>query len=256
MSDEAPKGIPGDHLNWPMLKINYLTAPENIAALLPPGLVPGSEPQVRLTIYDFPVNNEPELGLVMNVAAAHEGVEGEYSLGYAIDQEQAVFISREHWGQPKYLANIRYFRLADRVEAFIEHKGCTFVEYKGKVVGDDAPGEVIEVEEWWVKCSRALSMQPKEYDYPPQLVRVYAKYRTAFQQALEGELILRESAWDPIAQALPVAGEVQACLWWPEFLAREITLAGPLDPEGFWPFADTIGGTRFPGQLGGPPVSF
>ena len=76
MSDAAPKGIPGDHLNWPMLKINYLTDPENIAALLPPGLVPGSEPQVRLTVYDFPVNNEPELGLVMNVAAAHARVEG------------------------------------------------------------------------------------------------------------------------------------------------------------------------------------
>jgi len=25
-----------------------------------------------------------------------------------------------------------------------------------------------------------------------------------------------------------------------------------LDAESFWPFADTIGGTRFPGLQGGP----
>ena len=105
MSDAAPQGIPGDNLNWPMLKIDYLTDPDKLAALLPPGLSPTSSPEVRLTLYNFPVNNEPELGLVMNVAAAYDGVEGEYSLGYAIDQEQAVYISREHWGQPKYLAS-------------------------------------------------------------------------------------------------------------------------------------------------------
>ena len=98
-------------------------------------------------------------------------------------------------------------------------------------------------------------MQPNQYDYSPQVLKVYAKYRTAFQQSLDGELILRDSAWDPIAQKLPVVGAINARLWWPEFLAREITLAGPLDPEGFWSFADTIGGTRFPGQLGGPPAS-
>jgi acetoacetate decarboxylase len=46
--------------------------------------------------------------------------------------------------------------------------------------------------------------------------------------------------------------QVDAYLWWPEFLDRQITVAGPLDAEGFWPFADTIGGTRFPGLQGGP----
>ena len=31
-----------------------------------------------------------------------------------------------------------------------------------------------------------------------------------------------------------------------------ITLAGTLDPEGFLPFADTISGSRWPGENGGP----
>lgn len=252
MSDSVPQGVPGDSVNWPMLKIAYPTDPERVATLLPPGIAVADDPEVRLTAYHFPVGAEPELGLVINVTAAYDGMDGEYSLGYAIDQEQAVFISRELWGQPKYLADIRYFRLGNLVEAAVTHKGHTFFEYRGTVAGEDAPGEVTEVNEWWVKCARSVTMQRHEYDYPPRVVRVCAKYRTAFQQSVEGELTLRDSPWDPLASALPVQGVVTARLWWPEHLAREITLAGPLDPEGFWPFADTVGGSRFPGQFGGP----
>jgi hypothetical protein len=41
-------------------------------------------------------------------------------------------------------------------------------------------------------------------------------------------------------------------LWWPEYLSREISLAGPLDPEGFWPYVDVISGSRWLGKNGGP----
>ena len=253
MNDRAPQGIPGDSLNWPMLKIAYPTDPARVAALLPPGIEPVGKPEVRLTVYQFPVLAEPELGLVVNVTAIHEEIEGEYSLAYAIGQEQAVFISRELWGQPKFLADVHYFRLGNQVEAAVTHRGHTFFEYQGTVAGIDEPGEMTEVNEWWIKCARSVTMRPNEYDYPPRVVRVHAKYRTAFQQSVEGELTLRDSPWDPLATALPIRGPATARLWWPEFLAREITLAGALDPEGFWRFADTVGGSRFPGQFGGPP---
>ena len=71
---------------------------------------------------------------------------------------------------------------------------------------------------------------------------------------MQGELTLRDSPWDPLASALPIRGPVTARLWWPEFLAREITLTGALDPEGFWPFSDTLGGSRYLGEWGGPPA--
>ena len=34
--------------------------------------------------------------------------------------------------------------------------------------------------------------------------------------------------------------------------ARQVSNAGRLDPEAFWPFADVIGGSRWPGHRGGP----
>ena len=72
------------------------------------------------------------------------------------------------------------------------------------------------------------------------------------EAALEGELTLRDSPWDPIAKLLPVEGEVSSRLSTAMPLSRDITLEGKLDPEAFWPHIDTIGGSRWPGTMGGP----
>ena len=72
------------------------------------------------------------------------------------------------------------------------------------------------------------------------------------QGEVQGELILRDSPWDPLVSLLPKREMVESYLWWPIFLDREMTLAGELDPEGFLPFADTISGSRWPGENGGP----
>ena len=55
-----------------------------------------------------------------------------------------------------------------------------------------------------------------------------------------------------IAELLPQRELVSAILDTPTWLGREITLENPLDPDAFWPHADTIGGSRWPGQMGGP----
>ena len=142
MSDPI-QGNTGDILNWPMLKITYRTDPANIAALLPPGIEPGANPHVNLTIYNFPVPNIPEYGIVTTVDANYDGTEGEYTLGYGIDQESAIFISQETNGQPKYPCDTTYYRMMDQVVARCTHQGYTFVEFKGTSSGVDEP-----MEEW------------------------------------------------------------------------------------------------------------
>src|SRR5690625_1747202 len=100
----APQGHPGDILNWPMLKISYLTEPERLAELLPPGLTPGSEPRVFLTLYNVPVLDEPEYGVVVSVAARHGGIDGEYTLGVGIEQGAAGLSAPRRRGQPTDVA--------------------------------------------------------------------------------------------------------------------------------------------------------
>ena len=254
MSENGPdlRINPGEILGWPFLKIDYPTDPANIAALLPPGIEPGAEPMVRLSVYCFPVPDVPEFGIVVAVDADYNGTPGMYTLGYGIDQESAIYISKDMNGQPKYPCEIEYYRFGDTVSARCTHQRYTFLEFNGKVTG---PAELPETQvenEWWVKCSRAVGGEDNQYDIPPKVVRVHTNYQPIHRDTVEGELKLLPSPWDPLAQRLPMAGPASAYLSTAMPTARDITEEGALDPDGFWPFVDTIGSSRWPGSHGGP----
>ena len=248
-----PKINPGDIILWPMLKLDYDTNPEKIKALLPPGIEAGARSQVHLTVYNFPVPDVPEYGILVTVDADYKGEQGYYALALGIDQESAIFISRDRNGQPKYPCEISYYRMLDTVHARCTHQGYTFLEFDGKVTETlPNPGNHTETE-WWIKVSPGVGMVPEAtYDFPPHVVRVQSRYGTLCNQKLEGTLTLRDSPWDPVAQLLPIESDVSARLWTPSSFEREITLAGKLDGDAFAPFVDTIGGSRWPGTNGGP----
>ena len=105
---DGPQQNPGELANWPMLKVAYRTDKDRIAALLPPGLEPDDSSLVLLTFYNLPIQNAPEYGIAINVAANRKGVAGEYTLGIGINQETVIFPSKERWGQPKFHAETAY----------------------------------------------------------------------------------------------------------------------------------------------------
>jgi acetoacetate decarboxylase len=253
----APQINPGEIANWPLLKIVYRTEPDKIADLLPPGIEPGAEPNVHLNIYNVPVKGEPEYGVSTKVVANYDGTPGYYGIGLGIDQESAIFISQELNGQPKFPCSIVYFRRDDKVVARCTHQGYTFLEFDGEVTGvagaDPAGQSEGEVEhDWWIKSSRAVGGVEKSYDFAPHVVDVASVQRTVRAEVVDGTLLLRDSPWDPYTTLLPMREQLSAQLVWSEMKSRTITLAGPLDPIAFWPYADTIGGSRWPGFMGGP----
>jgi acetoacetate decarboxylase len=251
MSD-APTSPPGEVAGWPKLVVTYTTEPDAVAPLLPPGIEPLG-PTVTVGFYCVPVLGEPECGVSVKVPAAWNGVEGHYSLGLGIDQEAAVHISGETNGQPKFLCDIAFFRLGDGVTARATHQGYTFVEFSGRTVGPAAirPGDVTE-HEWWTKYSRAIGGATGAYDFPPHVVDVATTLEQRHVEDVDGAILLRDSPWDPIGRYLPVVGPATARLVTHQPKARVITNAGPLDPDAFWPYADVIGGSRWPGERGGP----
>ncbi|MBT8139520.1 MAG: acetoacetate decarboxylase family protein [Gammaproteobacteria bacterium] len=243
----------GDIFHWPMLKVSYRTDPGCIAELLPPGISPGAEPIVNVTIYNFPVPDVPEHGVLTTVNADYEGIEGEYTIGYGIDQESAIFISQHQNGQPKYPCEVQYHRVGKNVVARCIHQGYTFMEFEGASTGPAEHPEDFSQNEWWVKYSKAVGAAPDEnYDFPPHVVHVRSDYGTAHCENVEGKLVLRDSPWDPFASQLPMREQLSAQLWWPIFKNREIKLAGKLDPAEFLPYSDVISGSRWPGTMGGP----
>ncbi len=259
---DAPMTTPGEVGGRPKLVLRYPTEPERLAALLPPGLEPVGEPVVQIGVYCVPVHGEPEHGISTRLPARFDGVDGQYTLGVGIDQESAIFVSRETNGQPKFPCSVAYYRLGDEVVARCSHQGRTFLEYTGTVAGDGtAPGaglpragdELVE-DEWWIKASRAVGGVEGEYDLPPRVVRVHSEGVVTHVDAVDGDLLLHDSPWDPYTELLPMTGAAVAALVTTRHTARSITVAGPLDAAAFWPFADTIGGSRWPGERGAPPA--
>lgn len=244
---------PGEISGWPKLKIVYRTDPRRIAELLPPGLTPGRDPHVHINVYCVPVLDEPEHGVSTKVEAAFDGIPGLYSLGMGIDQEAAIFVSQNTNGQPKFPCDIRFFRFGDAVEARCTHHGYTFMEFSGKAGAPYTPAaDVIEESEWWIKFSPAVGGAEGRYDFPPHVVRVRSTRVDVLAEPLAGNLVLRDSPWDPYTELLPMREQLSAELVTARHLSRDITVAGKLDPDAFWPHADVIGGSRWPGRRGGP----
>ena len=69
----APQINPGDITNWPILKITYRTDPDKIASLLPPGIDPSDSANVHLNVYNVPVPDVPEQGVLITVDADYRG---------------------------------------------------------------------------------------------------------------------------------------------------------------------------------------
>lgn len=249
---QEPTNNPGDIRSWPVLQVRYPTDPDKIAALLPPGIEPSDESNVILGFYQVPVPDEPENGLMLSVDANYRGVKGEYTICYAIDQEAAVYMSTDMTGQPKCLADVEYYRLGDSVKARCSHQRYTFAEFKGRATGEvTKPASLEDRHEWWVKVLPAVEAD-KKYDFPPHVVTVVTGFEPVAHQEVKGELILRDSPWDPITTLLPQKGDCTAALVTNKMTKREIQLADPIDPEAFAPHLETISSSRWPGVLGGP----
>jgi acetoacetate decarboxylase len=244
--------IPGEIAGWPLLCLAYRTDPECIAALLPPGFEPTGDPNVLINVYCVPVKGEPEYGVSTKIPASFNGVPGHYGIGIGIDQESAIFISQELNGQPKFPCATVYFREGDRVEARCTHAGYTFLEFRGSVTGEVTPSGAFDDHDWWIKSSRAVGGVEGHYDFPPHVVDVASGGETVHEEAIDGTLVLRDSPWDPYTELLPMRELLSARLVTSKHSRRDISIAGPLDPVAFWPHADTIGGSRWPGDRGGP----
>ncbi len=239
---------PGEIGGWPSLRIVYRTDADKIADILPPGIEPGPEPIVSLHVYQVPINGAPEFGVVTEVPAYFQGELGFYTIGIGIDQEDVIFPSQELNGQPKFPCSTQYYRLGDTVVAKCTHMGYTFLEFKGEVGKqvEVGPREVTK-HDWWIKSLRAVGRSEKSYDFPPQVVKVTATSTVDYQFELDGQLVLRDSPWDPYTTQLPMREQVSALLQKNsmDYRSRSLTIAGPLDPIAFWPYADKIGGSRW-----------
>jgi acetoacetate decarboxylase len=189
----------------------YETDPEVIAAVLPPPLEVPAEPLARVTIATVAMEGLPTFGAAtVAVMARHEGTDGDYALVMPMSTEQSVIGGRETFGEPKKIGEIALERAGDRVTGRVTRLGTTFVEVSGRVE------ELLSNPPDGRRTSFYFKFLPapdgKGFDAEPSLVYCHRDETTRRIERVDGDVVLRESRFDPVAD-LPVRR------------VREITLA-------------------------------
>ena len=181
----------------------YETDPDVIRAVLPPIFAPLAEPLVRVTIATVDVGRGyPIFGAgTVAVLCRHEDVEGDYALVMPMTTEQSVVGGRETFGEPKKLAAIDLSIDGDHVNAWYERMGARFLEIDGRVTGDIEPTPDRTRTSFYLKFLPAVG--GKGFDGEPQLVYCRREETTRSLKSVEGNIILRDSRFDPVAD-LPV----------------------------------------------------
>jgi acetoacetate decarboxylase len=188
------------------IRVVYETHPALAAALIPKPLVPAARPEVCATFSHVAMHITKDFTLeigsaVFGVRASYDGVDGLWLLSMPMTSEQAVTGGRETYGEPKKIAQIAFSRDGDRVSSSVTRMGIPFLEARGTLREALGPRELVE----YAYCVKALPAceKGKGFDGDPQLVRLEWKHRHTQSHRVEGELVLRDSPFDPVAD-LPV----------------------------------------------------
>jgi acetoacetate decarboxylase len=138
---------------------------------------------------------------IFGVRARYDGTEGIYLLSMPMTTEQAVIGGRETYGEPKKIAQIAFRQEGDLISAAVSRMGITYLEARGRLHEALGPRELTE----HAYCVKALPAcdSGKGLDGEPLLVRLEWKHQHTQAHRVEGELLLRESPFDPVAD-LPV----------------------------------------------------
>jgi acetoacetate decarboxylase len=193
------------------LVARYETDPEVIAAVLPPPIEPGAQPIVKVTIATVDLGRPglPPFGAgSFSVAARHEGTDGYYALLMPMTTEQSVIGGRETFGEPKKLGDVTLDRDGNRLAGKIARLGTTIIEINGTVGDTVAIPDATRID-FYFKFLPAPD--GKGFDDEASLVYCHRDETTREAQTVNGELTLRESRFDPVAD-LPVRRVVDITL--------------------------------------------
>ena len=179
--------------------------PDAVAQVLPPPLKPAERALVRVNISQVDLFGSPLGAGSFSVSAQHGAHTGWYPLVMPMTTERALIGGREVFGEPKKLGEVGVERRADPggdlVTARLTRHGISFVEVRGRVTGELPLPEPVEKLDFYLKFLPAVDGEG--FDADPVLVHCLRNERVRRLEGVDGEVVLRESAFDPVAD-LPV----------------------------------------------------
>jgi len=148
-------------VNSEMLQVEFLTRPETVERLLPPGLEPVAEPLMTAMVGRWQSNCVGDYaGGALYVAARHEDIEATYVLAMYMTTDHAVVIGRELFGEPKKQCTTGLNRGGTRMTGWIERLGTRLIELEADLPVDHGPttgsGANFNVKAWPSCTGRGL----------------------------------------------------------------------------------------------------
>ena len=143
-----------------------------------------------------------EIGsMIFGVRVSYEGVEGLYLITMPMTAEAAVIGGRETYGEPKKIADIDFEWGEGSAAVKVARMGMSYVEASGKIGKSLGGRDFVE----HAYCYKAFPSceKGKHFDTDPILVRLEWRHSQKKVHEMEGELELKESPLDPVAD-IPV----------------------------------------------------
>lgn len=209
----------------------YETDPELIAAVLPKPLEP-TEPHVRINFAQVDMDNGPLGGCTFSVKCRHGDVEGCYDLLMIMTVEGAVLGGRETFGEPKKVGDASIRHENGGVSAVASRKGVDIIEIRGRVAETLEPQPLTERFAFYYKF--LLDPAGGRFDGDPSLVHVRRTQEDRLRERIEGEIVLRESPFDPVVD-LPVR-RVLSIIYTESTQTQTGEIVGTVPSEWVWPY--------------------
>jgi acetoacetate decarboxylase len=186
-----------------VLVATYETDPDVVTAVLPRPLAPSDVPLAKVTFASVDIPGYPTFGAgSFSVQCVHEGTVGYYCLVMPMSTEQSVIGGRETFGEPKKIGQVAVTVGDDgAVHGTMERMGVVFAEFVGRTTGDlPVPGPETRTDFYFKGLP---APDGKGLDGDPALVYCTREETVRWVKQCEGEVLLRDSRFDPVAD-LPV----------------------------------------------------
>ena len=221
-------------LSAQLLTLQYLTDPEIVRRVLPPGLEPTDEPLAKVMMGHWGRSNVCHAfdGACFYVQARHGNLVGDYCLAMQMSTDAAIIFGREVFGEPKKLAETTLERSGDLLKGSVTRYGAPIISAEAimETREDISEGGFVNFHYKFLPRSDGRGLE-----WNPVLVAATFDAKISHYESGKGTLSLANNALDPLGE-IEIVKMLDATYVEADTYARCETLT-EVDAEAFLPYA-------------------
>ena len=221
-------------LSAELLTIQYLTLPEIVERVLPPGLEPTDQPLAKVMMGRWGRSNVCHAfsGACFYVEARHGEHVGDYCLAMQMSSDAAINFGREVFGEPKKYAETTLTRSGNLIKGTVSRYGAPIISAEAIMESREGASEGGFVNFHYKFLPRA---DGRGLEWNPKLVMATFDAKISHLETGKGTLSLANTALDPLGE-IEVVKVLDASYVEADTYARCETLT-EVDADAFLPYA-------------------